>query len=374
MDDILKSAVEVSQGFLGLPNGWSILATNVLVVVGVLLLGLFLSYKARKRILFNPWVNRYDPEDTELGKSIADLLLFKLRYIKRTHELSGSKLSLWNTFQDIPSFRQNLDKEIDLLASVQLGNYGKIVTGTFAFLFKIFHFLLSLLPFPAVSTSMGKRKLYFICHSTITVPKSEDKSTKYRINAIHYYEKTIELNKKHYVAHNNLANLYLEWAIQLKGQKVSSSILRNIKLKVKEYTTNKLIIDKAELLKKAISHCEEALKINPVYHIAFDNLGNAYYELGNFNKAYMAYQNALVYDPEYPEATNDQAMLFLVKEFEGFDENKAKERYKEALELVKEEGNRKKKLVEVFEKRKSTLNISENTFALEINQIKSAGI
>ena len=138
MDDIVKNSLEVSQGFIDLlVAGFAEILSFTLIALVVVSFVLFISYKARKRIIFSPWVNRFDPNDTELGKSIADLLLFKLNYIKRTHVLSSSKESLWNTFQDIPSFRQNLDKEIDLLASLQLGNYGKIVSGIYSILFKI---------------------------------------------------------------------------------------------------------------------------------------------------------------------------------------------------------------------------------------------
>ena len=498
-----------------------------------------------------------------LGKSIADLLLFKLRYIKRTHEMSSKKISLWNTFEDIPSFRQNLDKEIDLLASVQLGNYGKLISGTFTFLFRIFplfikpaslsgninrygekktilhisldnysprkwfkyesllwekehkdlakedipgvieemayriyidltggdlfkswqcfmYFTRGLKSYlnytelkragdledaeklymkalgfentnPVVKYNLGVLKYYqyqdhlndeaiscfrqalncndrnlrarassalanalgqkftryksgkpdsfetlleaidyaerslvlnkkldsaykslaYTTHQygeTLAAKENNDlrvitdyghKSTKFRITAIHHYKKTLKLNRKHFMAQNNLANLYLEWAIQLNGNQTKTSLFRHWKYRLKELLSSQVIIDRNYFLKKAIYHCEEALKVNPSYQFAFDNLGNAYYEKKDYNKANSAFQNAILYAPNYAEAINDHAMLYLVEGFDGHNLDRANEKHKEALEVLKDEPNRKEKLVNTFKKRMSDLGITE---------------
>ena len=562
-DSNLEGILDLSQSIMDLITGWSQLATYIFVVSIIVVIALIISYRARKRILFVAWTNRYDPADTELGKSIADLLLFKLRYIKRTHELSSTKISLWNTFEDIPSFRQNLDKEIDLLASVQLGNYGKIVSGTFTFLFRIFpmfikpasligtinlygakktilhisldnysprkwlknesllwekvennlekedipdvieemayriyidltggdlfkswqcfmYFTRGLRSYlnytelkrqsdlegaeklylqaldyestnPVVKYNLGVLKYYqyqdhlndeaIACfrqalncndrnlrarassamanalgqkqtrfktgkpnsletlleaieyanrsvalnkkldsaykslaytthqHAEALAAKEnnapeivsdyEHKSTKTRISAIHYYKKTLKLNQKHFMAQNNLANLYLEWAIQLRGGQTSASFFRTWKFRLKESLTQQVIIDRNYFLKKAIYHCDEALKVNPSYQFAFDNLGNAWYERKDYNKAYSAFQNAILYAPNYAEAINDLAMLFLVKEFEGNDPLRAYERHREALSVLKDEPKRKEKLVKAFKKRLADLELTE---------------
>jgi tetratricopeptide (TPR) repeat protein len=489
--------------------------------------------------------------------------LFKLRYIKRTHELSSTKISLWNTFEDIPSFRQNLDKEIDLLASVQLGNYGKIISGTFTFLFRIFPMFikpasligtinlygakktilhisldnysprkwlknesllwekvkdemekedipdvieemayriyidltggdlfkswqcfmyftrglrsylnytelkrpddlkdaeqqyLKALEFentnPVVKYNLGVLKYYqyqnnlndeaIACfkqalncndrnlrarassamanalgqkftryktgkpdsletlleaidyaHRSVALNKKldsaykslaytthqlgealaakeknapeivadyEHKSTRTRISAIYYYKKTLKLNRKHFMAQNNLANLYLEWAMQLKGGQTSASFFRTLKFRLKESFTRQVIIDRNYFLKKAIYHCEEALKVNPSYQFAFDNLGNAWIERKDYNKAYSAFQNAVLYAPNYAEAINDMAMLFLIKEFEGYDLVRAEEKHQEALSVLKDEEKRKEKLIATYKKRKAELQIPD---------------
>jgi tetratricopeptide (TPR) repeat protein len=561
MENDLEGILDISQSLIDSLTAWSETATWFIVAAVVLSAALFISYRARKRILFGEWINRYDSEQTELGKSIADLLLFKLRYIKRTHELSSAKISLWNTFEDIPSFRQNLDKEIDLLASVQLGNYGKIISGTFTFLFRLFplfikpaslsgninlfgekktiihislenyspqkwfkhenllwekdfpemsmedipdvieemayriyidltggdlfkswqcfmYFTKGLRSYlnytelkrasdledaeeqylkaleyeetnPVVKYNLGVLKYYqykndmndeaILCFkqalncndrnlrarassamanalgqkysryktgkpnsldtiieavdyaeravalnkkldsaykalaytthqlgealaaregnnlSVITDP--DHRSTKLRISAIQHYKRTLRINKKHFMASNNLANLYLEWAIQLRAQPAEVSWLTTWKYRLTEFYTQQVIIDRTYFLKKAVYHCEEALKVNPSYQFAFDNLGNAWYERKDYNKSYSAYQNALLYAPSYAEAQNDLAMLFLVKEYEGYDLQRAFERHKEALMCVKDELKRKEKLITIFKNRMLELQI-----------------
>ncbi len=559
----IEGLLDTSQAMLDYISGWSESASYLLAATAVVAVALIISYRAKKRILFGAWTNRYDTNDSELGKSIADLLLFKLRYIKRTHELSSTRISLWNTFEDIPSFRQNLDKEIDLLASVQLGNYGKIISGTFTFLFRLFplfikpaslsgtinrygekktilhisldnysprkwlksenllwekvqedlekenipevieemayriyidltggdlfkswqcfmyftrglrsylnytelkrqsdledaeNLYLQALEFentnPVVKYNLGVLKYYqyqdhlndeaiacfrqalncndrnlrarassamanalgqkysryktgkpnsdetildameFAERSVIlnkkldsaykslaytthqygeaqaarennrieVITDYEHKSTQIRIKAIHHYKRTLRLNRKHFMAQNNLANLYLEWAVQLNGNKTTLSFLRSWKFRLKESFTRQVVIDRNYFLRKAVFHCEEALKVNPSYQFAFDNLGNAWFERKDYNKAYLAYQNAILYAPNYAEAINDLAMLFLVREFEGYSFQKACEKHKEALDVLKEEPKRKEKLVDAFKKRMTDLEITE---------------
>jgi len=569
MENDLEGILDISQSLIDSLTAWSETATWFIVAAVVLSAALFISYRARKRILFGEWINRYDSEQTELGKSIADLLLFKLRYIKRTHELSSAKISLWNTFEDIPSFRQNLDKEIDLLASVQLGNYGKLISGTFTFLFRLFplfikpaslsgnislfgekktiihislenysprkwfkhenllwekeipeknnedisemnqedipevieemayriyidltggdlfkswqcfmYFTKGLRSYlnytelkrgsdledaeeqylkaleyeetnPVVKYNLGVLKYYqyqnhlndeaILCfrqalncndrnlrarassamanalgqkysryktgkpnsldtikeaveyaersvalnkkldsaykalaytyhqlgealaaregNSPDVITDPDHRSTELRTLAIQQYKRTLKINRKHFMASNNLANLYLEWAIQLRGQSTEHSWFTTLKYRFTEYYTQQLIIDRTYFLKKAAYYCEEALKVNPSYQFAFDNLGNVWYERKDYNKSYSAYQNALLYAPLYAEAHNDLAMLFLVKEYEGNDRQKAFEQHKEALLCVKDELKRKEKLITIFKNRMKELQI-----------------
>jgi len=565
MKKTLENILENLKGFLNVFQEWGEIIIYFLLAISVLVISFYLFSKIRKKILFNSWINRFDQDDKELGKSIGDLLLFKLRFIKRTHQISSYKISLWNTFEDIPSFRQSLGKEMDLLASVKLGNYGKIVAGILTFLFKLVplfikpaalngsinkygekrtifqisldnynpkkwfkfenllwekeepnltkeqipdiieemaykiyidltggdlfkswecfkHFTMGLRSYlnytelkrtsdlkeaekhynkalefeknnPVVTYNLGVLKYYqykndlndeaislfgmamnctdinlrarALCglanayaqkhgrfktgkpnsfetlldaieygekavllndkldsafkalayanhqygealatlsnNSKSVVEDPNHRANKHRIFAEKCYKKAIQLNKEHFIAQNNLANMYLEWATTLEQSKSSKSIFVIWILNFKKLFNQKFIINRAYLLKKAIDHCEEALKINPSYHFAHDNLGNAYYENENYIKARNSFRNALLYMPTYAEAMNDLAMIYLVHDFDGHDISKAKSWHKEALDLLDKNKEKKRieKLKNVFNKRMKTLNTSE---------------
>ena len=137
MSSLLQITLEQTKETIKNIQEWGDTIVYTLLAISVLGLAMYFLMSVRRKIIFNAWVNRYDVADEQLGKSIGDLLLFKLRYIKYTHQSSSHKVSLWNTFEDIPSFRQSLDKEMDLLASVKLGSYNNFVAGILTFLFKL---------------------------------------------------------------------------------------------------------------------------------------------------------------------------------------------------------------------------------------------
>jgi tetratricopeptide (TPR) repeat protein len=502
----------------------------IIVLVAVFISALLSFLDLRKKIIFKAWINRFDESDKELGKSIGDLLLFNLRAIKSAHEKSTHKLSLWNPYQDVPSFKQGLEKEIDLIASIELSNYGKIVTNLISLLFKsiplilkpatlegsinkygenrtiflimlenhkalrksfsrqkrktqilwkieknnitkenlpdlieeiaykiyidltgselfkswdcfqlytlglqkyllytelkreqdykhaekLYQQSLSLEPNnPAVCYNAGVMKYYeyqenenekaielfrnavkssdiqlkarahcglanaltqkfhrfgvrniqllneavchgeealrlnpkldsshkslaFACHQlseslTGTQNKSEQIAI-HRKKAIYHYQKAFELNNEHYIAMNNLGNLYLEWAKNEPTQKVN-------------------------LLNKAIKKFEKSLIINAFYHHAYDNLGNAFMELGKYEEAREAFMNAILYQPNYAEAKNDLAILFMNPAYKGHDIESAQKYYLEAVESAQSESHKEKLKLrfEVF-KRKFSAN------------------
>jgi hypothetical protein len=59
-------------------------------------------------------------------------------------------------------------------------------------------------------------------------------------------------------------------------------------------------------------------------------------------------------------------MLYLVEGFDGHSQERAKEKHKEALEVLKDEPNRKEKLVNAFKKRMSDLEITETEYPVVI--------
>lgn len=101
----------------------------LVIAMVVVVTGLVIYLRSRKSIVFEAWVNMTEDEESNVGRRIADLLLFKLRFVKRIHEQSSRKLETWQPNREMPAFQQTLDEDIRLLGSVELGKYGSIVSG-----------------------------------------------------------------------------------------------------------------------------------------------------------------------------------------------------------------------------------------------------
>jgi tetratricopeptide (TPR) repeat protein len=80
----------------------------------------------------------------------------------------------------------------------------------------------------------------------------------YRRRAIWHYWRATRENPRHYVAYNNWGNLYLNWAQDVRGTGALAGLRR------------------ARRLRRGRSKFEKAISIQPAYHHAHDNLGNAY--------------------------------------------------------------------------------------------------
>jgi tetratricopeptide (TPR) repeat protein len=447
---------------------------------------------------------------------VADLLLFKILYIKSVHEKSAGSLGKWNIYRDVPAFRQSLDEDVKLLASVELGKYGSFITAVANVLFRLMPMifrpsrlkgsihkhgtrlqLLATLEFnsktswqnistflwevvqadstdervpmaveelafriyldltheelfkswegfqaytnglanyiryiglqrdadyeaakqnygealqiepnnPAVKYSLGvleyyrwktsnndsaismfqeslgaslaelrayahsglasallqryarynfrephlledakfhaqraieidpdldmsNRAMAFACHQLSEYQATNDDSAQKKLAAtnrelaIKYYRRAHELNRENFPALNNLANLYLEWA---KRERTSNSSRSEKNLHL------------------AIHECEQTLAINPQFHLAYDNMANTYYELKMYDKAYEGYRNALRYRPNYPEAANDIAMLFLEKSFTRHSTPESLRLHSEALAMLPEPESEKQR-------------------------------
>jgi tetratricopeptide (TPR) repeat protein len=88
---------------------------------------------------------------------------------------------------------------------------------------------------------------------------------------------------------------------------VKAKMATNDKQGKKSYSTNEEALAlyskgldeaKKENCKKAISYYEQALKIDPEFAFAWDNMGICYRRLDNYDKALEAYQKSLEIDPE----------------------------------------------------------------------------
>jgi tetratricopeptide (TPR) repeat protein len=203
---------------------------------------------------------------------------------------------------------------------------------------------------------MSNRALAFACHqlseyqAASTGAEMERQSITNRELAIQHYRRAYELNPQNYPAHNNLANLYLEWA-KRERQSHAGRAERN--------------------LREAIRECEETIGINPQFHLAYDNMANAYRELKMFDRAYDGYRNALRYRPKYPEGCNDLAGLFLERAFHRRNVTEALRIHQEALAMLPDADSKlqRQKLCSQFGNQwKAT---GENAAALDIEIRKS---
>ena len=68
---------------------------------------LIIYLRSRRQILFESWVNMYDSKDTDTGRSIGDLLLFKIGFIKNVHQRSTGSLGTWNRSEEHTSELQS---------------------------------------------------------------------------------------------------------------------------------------------------------------------------------------------------------------------------------------------------------------------------
>jgi len=178
----------------------------------------------------------------------------------------------------------------------------------------------------------GAAKAYaYACHQmsefqeSSGLPADRQAAERNRETAISYYRRAHALNPHHYIAHNNLANLYLEW-----GKRTADEPSRR------------------ERLQSAINECQAALKINPAFIFAHDNLANTYFALGRFPEADASYRDALQYKPDYPEARNDLARLHLEPQFEGHDVEQAFLHHRDALTAIKDAPAQREKLCRQF--------------------------
>lgn len=131
------------------------------------------------------------------------------------------------------------------------------------------------------------------------------------------YKRALELNPNHFLAANNLANLLLEWAKSEDRRKT-------------------------ELLANAERWAEKALQISPGFHLAHDNVGNIRLEGNDYAGALRAFQTALRFKPDYPEAHNDIALVHIDSGYSGSSASEATRAHRQALGLTAEGSQRQR--------------------------------
>jgi tetratricopeptide (TPR) repeat protein len=159
----------------------------------------------------------------------------------------------------------------------------------------------------------------------------------HRKKAMAEYNRALELNPDHHVAANNLANLQLEWA------KVCDSHRQ-----------------RQDLLKGAEKAAERALQVSPGFDFAHDNLGNIRVELGDQAGAVLEFQAALRFNPDYPEALNDLALVQMDSRYPAASAEEACKSHVAALSMTAPDSEgRRKKLCAQFVNRARALQLED---------------
>ena len=119
---------------------------------------------------------------------------------------------------------------------------------------------------------------------------------------------------------------------------LNEKIKNNEEQSNKSFSKNQKAIDlysqgidesKKENFKKAIEYFEKALKIDPEFAFAWDNLGVSYRELNNYDKALESYEKSLEIDPKGITPLQNIAVVYQYKK----EYQKAIETYKKLAEI-----------------------------------------
>lgn len=156
-------------------------------------------------------------------------------------------------------------------------------------------------------------------------PGHREVAAGHRVRAVELYEMALATNSRYYTARNNLGNLYLELAREASDEDAGA---------------------REVLLRESIDLFLQTIATRPAYHHAYDNLGNAYRELAPvagwdlLDEAERAYRTALRLKPDYAEAKNDLASLFLVSDWPKYDPEEADRLHRSAVADVVEPNRR----------------------------------
>jgi len=107
------------------------------LVLFTVYVSIILFLRMRKAIVFDPWMNLSQETPPDLGKGLADLLLFKIREIQNIHQKCIGQIGLWTPYHDVPVFQQDLDEDLRLLSSFDLGSGGEKTGKVMMFLFRL---------------------------------------------------------------------------------------------------------------------------------------------------------------------------------------------------------------------------------------------
>jgi tetratricopeptide (TPR) repeat protein len=129
---------------------------------------------------------------------------------------------------------------------------------------------------------------------------------------IHFNE-ALKLQPDFPEAYNNLGTLYLllkKWDLAIDCFRKASSYLL---YKTPHFAQNNMGLayhNKGDY-QKAIEHYQKAIKLFPSYSPCYENLARAYEAINNWEPAIEAYKKSIDYDPGYPASHLNLARLYL---------------------------------------------------------------
>jgi superkiller protein 3 len=120
-----------------------------------------------------------------------------------------------------------------------------------------------------------------------------------------------------------------ELAVQ-KNQALQATYVQQVeKFSADEYVTRGYNANENGLYELAIENYQKALAINPNYAMAYNNMGNTYRNLENYNEAIRCFQKAIAIDPNFAWAYNNMGIVYdKLKNY-----NEAIRRYQKAIDI-----------------------------------------
>ena len=131
--------------------------------------------------------------------------------------------------------------------------------------------------------------------------------------AVHYYQRAIDLKPGLIQAHYNLGSIY---SILKNPQKSEDYFQKTLSLNPKHalahFGLGNIFIESNQI-QSAISEYKMALKINPDHMPSYANMGNAQMELGKLDRARKTYETALLKNPAHAGIHRNLGIIFFEK-------------------------------------------------------------
>jgi len=127
------------------------------------------------------------------------------------------------------------------------------------------------------------------------------------------YEKAVSLAPNFGEALGALAAFYEETDVHKSAELLARAVKINPYSKRAHKNLGDLLARKDLSISRAIMHYDNAIRIDPEYADAYNNLGNTLLALGDMNKVEQYYRTALRLDPSHPNANKNMKTFFSQK-------------------------------------------------------------